>query len=314
MNKMNKNKEIKDWVIKQDLGMNNQHQMVINEMSAVFSESSTVHDAMNRYAKTAEYIEKLSSDIDFDYCCIKAMRVYPHFNTDLNIAISPVDFKRVIAALEKDNWSRRSRWSQFKENIAERGKRKLVTDSSRGHSEIHLYPGLSWHGYEYCSPKDVLHNRKRYTMNKVEIWNTNNSLDIVSNIGHALFERYKFTSGELFHLFSVIEKSSERELSIALEIANKNGWEEGLYKCIELIKDLHSREGVKYPILLPRSLLWVAWRSRFKWQLQRFQLVGALMELFFNIIWSGNVYKIYSFLKKKAVGSSGLEKKYGDML
>lgn len=308
---MNDNKnDLIDWLKLQDIDIDDPSSTTLNELSAAVTNDKRFSDALNAYGRTAEYIDKLSKDYDFKYCCIKAIRVYPHFNTDLNIAIYKEDFSRIIKILEDLGWSRRSRWSQFKEDIAERGKRKMVLNSNNQLSEIHLYPGLSWHGFEYTSPNDVMLNRKYVTFQNTETYNTNNTLDIVSNIGHALFERYKFTAGEIFHVSSVIKEATSNELEEAKKIANRNGWGKGLEKTINLIINLRESENIRYPLIISNKILWESWRERFSFQLQNHKPLSACLELLFNWIWSGPIYKAYSILKKIFAGKSGIEKKY----
>ena len=65
----------------------------------------------------------------------------------------------------------------------------------------------------------------------------NYSLDMISNIRHALFERY-FTAGEVFHVSSIIMESSSAEMLAARDIATKNGWGNGFEKTVALISEL----------------------------------------------------------------------------
>ena len=307
---MNMENNLINWLRDQYISIDEKNDLVLNELSAAISQEDKFSDALNAYQNTAKYVDKLSKEHNFQYCCIKAIRVYPHFNTDLNIAIFKEDFPRIIKMLEDLGWSRRSMWSQFKEDIAERGKRKMVYSSNNKLSEIHLYPGLSWHGFEYTSPNDVMLHRKYITFMEAETYNTNNTMDIVSNIGHALFERYKFTAGEIFHVSSVINKSTKHELDEAQKIANKNGWGKGLKKTINLIINLRESKNIKYPITIDSEILWESWRERFSFQLRNKKPFSACLELLFNWVWSGPIYKIYSILKKTISGKSGIEKKY----
>ena len=86
---------------------------------------------------------------------------------------------------------------------------------------------MSWHGFEYTSPEDVLNNREKIQLFNSDVFNTNNCLDLISNIGHALFERYKITSGEVFHLQSILNDISDDQMSLAEDISKKNGWHNG---------------------------------------------------------------------------------------
>lgn len=308
---MNLNSELSDWLGQQDVNTNDLTSLVVNEVAAAISDSDKVSASLLAYKLTADYVETLAQENDFEYSCIKALRVYSHFNTDLNIAVRPEEFEKIITLLEARGWSRRSWWSQFKENIAERGKRKLVCDASRGFSEIHLYPGLSWHGFEYTSPQDVLDNKEAILFGELETYNTNHSLDMVSNIGHALFERYKFTAGEVFHVSSIIMAASSEEMSVAKDIARRNGWGRGFEKVVALILDLRRQENVTYPLLIDQKILWSTWRERFSFQLTHGRPISAFLEMLFNWVWSGPIYVMYSKLKKFVVGQSGIEKKYG---
>lgn len=311
---MENNQQLIEWLEKQNISLISTADIVNNEVSAVISSNIKILDSLDAYKKTADYVYKLSEKNEFDFCCIKAIRTYSHFNTDLNIAVNKYDFKKIIKLLEDDGWSRRSRWSQFKENIAERGKRKLVCDSSRGLSEIHLYPGLSWHGFEYASPEQVLENKNLIKFQGKDTYNTNKSLDLISNIGHALFERYKFTAGEIFHVGSIIDSSTELEIENAIQITEKNGWNKSFKKTIDLIKKLKESNNISYPILIKKNLLWLAWKERILFQLKSLKPISALVELLFNLIWSGPIYTLYSKIKKIFLGKSGIEKKYGDLL
>ncbi|EHQ56709.1 hypothetical protein OMB55_00004210 [gamma proteobacterium HIMB55] len=310
---MMKNDELTNWLYRQDVDVHDLSSAIVNEVAAVVSDSPNVAAALLAYERTADYVEKLATEHDFEYSCIKAIRVYAHFNTDLNIAVRPENFPEIIKLLEERGWSRRSWWSRFKEDIAERGKRKLVCDASRGLSEIHLYPGLSWHGFEYTSPDDVLVNRTRTPFGDHETYNTNNSLDLIANLGHALFERYKFTAGEVYHVSSIIHASSPDDLANAENIARSNGWGDGFKAVIALVRELRSLEEMTYPLLIDKSILWATWRERFSFQMKQGKLISALLEVLFNWIWSGPVYTIYSRSKKILGGQSGLEKKYGNV-
>ena len=307
---MSTNNNLIDWLELQDIDLDDLNNTTLNELSAAVSNDTRFSDALTAYVNTAKYVDKLSIDYNFKYCCIKAIRIYPHFNTDLNISIYKEDFPRIIKLLEDLGWSRRSKWSQFKEDIAERGKRKMTYTSDSQLSEIHLYPGLSWHGFEYTSPDDVILNRKYIKFLNTETYNTNNSLDIVSNIGHALFERYKFTAGEIFHVSSIISKASSAEIKEASNIAYKNGWGKGLEKTINLITKLRESKNIKYPIPIDNKILWESWRERFSFQLKNGRPFSACFEFLFNWVWSGPIYKMYSILKKIFSGQSGIEKKY----
>lgn len=310
---MNLNNELSDWLSQQDVNTNDLTSIIVNEVAAATSGSDKVSASLVAYKKTADYVEKLAQENNFEYSCIKALRVYSHFNTDLNIAVRPEKFEKIITLLEARGWSRRSWWSQFKEDIAERGKRKLVCDSNQGLSEIHLYPGLSWHGFEYTSPQDVLDNKTSVLFGELETYNTNHSLDMVSNIGHALFERYKFTAGEVFHVSSIIMAASADEMLVAKDIARRNGWENGFEKTVALISELRLQENVTYPVLIDQKILWSTWRERFSFQLKNRKPMSACLEMLFNWVWSGPIYKVYSKLKKFFVGQSGIEKKYGNI-
>lgn len=308
---MNLDNQLINWLDKQDMNNNDLNNTVINEVSAVVSKSESVLSYFENYKNTAEYVEKIAKENNFEYCCIKALRVYSHFNTDLNIAVKPEDFEKIITILESLGWSRRSWWSQFKENVAERGKRKLVCKSDLALSEIHLYPGLSWHGFEYTSPKDVLDNKISTIFGPSNTYNTNHSLDMVSNLGHALFERYKFTAGEVFHVSSIIMASSDEDMEIAKNIAISNGWGKGFEQAVAFVTKLRNMENVSYPILIDKKILWGVWRERFCYQLRRGRPFSALLEMLFNWVWSGPIYTVYSKLKKLMAGKSGIEKKYG---
>jgi len=310
---MNLDNQLLHWLDKQDMNNDNLTNTVVNEVSAVASKSESVLLFYENYKNTVEYVEKIAQENNFEYCCIKALRVYSHFNTDLNIAVKPEDFKKIITILESLGWSRRSWWSQFKENVAERGKRKLVCTSDLAVSEIHLYPGLSWHGFEYASPKDVLDNKISTIFESANTYNTNHSLDMVSNLGHALFERYKFTAGEVFHVSSIIMTSSDVDMEIAKNIAISNGWGKGFERAVDLVTKLRNMENVSYPILIDKKILWGVWRERFFYQLRRGKPFSALLEILFNWVWAGPIYTVYSKLKKLMAGKSGIEKKYGDV-
>ena len=121
------NSELSDWLRQQDINTGNLASIIVNEVAASISNNDKVSASLTAYKKTADYVERLfAQENDFEYSCIKALRVYSHFNTDLNIAVRPENFEKIITLLEARGWSRRSWWSQFKEDIAERGKRKLV--------------------------------------------------------------------------------------------------------------------------------------------------------------------------------------------
>ncbi len=310
---MNLNNELSDWLSQQDVDTNDLTSIIVNEVAATISDSGKVTASLEAYKKTADYVERLAQENNFEYSCIKALRVYTHFNTDLNIAVRPEKFDKIITLLEARGWSRRSWWSQFKEDIAERGKRKLVCDPNQGLSEIHLYPGLSWHGFEYTSPQDVLDNKISVLFGELETYNTNHSLDMVSNIGHALFERYKFTAGEVFHVSSIIMAASSAEMSVAKDIARRNGWGKGFEETVALISELRLKENVTYPVLIDNKILWAAWRERFSFQFKHAKPVSACLEILFNWVWSGPIYIAYSKIKKFLSGQAGIEKKYGDL-
>lgn len=310
---MNFNKDLSEWLSLQNVNTSDLPNTIINEVAATISDNEKVAASFQAYQKTADYVEQLAIENSFEYSCIKAIRVYSHFNTDLNIAVMPEQFEKIITLLEARGWSRRSKWSQFKEDIAERGKRKLVCVPDQGLSEIHLYPGLSWHGFEYTSPRDVLNNKISVLFGESKTYNTNHSLDMVSNIGHALFERYKFTAGEVFHISTVIMAANTDDMLTAQNIAKNNGWGSGFDKTVALISDLRRQEGITYPMLIDRSILWSTWRERFAFQLKHRKPFSAVLEMFFNWVWSGPIYTIYSKLKKLFAGQSGLEKKYGDL-
>ena len=136
---------------------------------------------------------------------------------------------------------------------------------------------------------------------------------MVSNIGHALFERYKFTAGEVFHVSSIIMAASSAEMLVAEHIARRNGWENGFEKTVALISELRLQENVTYPVLIPQEILWLTWRERFSFQLKQRKPMSACLEMLFNWVWSGPIYAGYSRLKKLFVGQSGIEKKYGNV-
>ena len=310
---MKKDRHLIDWLNKSNYSTKEDLNVIKNEISVVFSQNPLIADSFNRYQKTASYVNDFFEENKLDYSCIKAIRVYSHFNTDLNIAIRKEDFKRIIKLLEKDGWSRRSWWSQFKENIAEHGKRKLVCNKDRGLSEIHLYPGLSWHGFEYTSPEDVLNNREKIQLFNSDVFNTNNCLDLISNIGHALFERYKITSGEVFHLQSILNDISDDQMSLAEDISKKNGWHNGFMLMKDFISEKYEEPAQNFPILINKNILWSAWIERFNFQIKNLRFFSALIEMVFNLVWSGPVYKLYSAIKKLFTGKTGIEKKYGDI-
>ncbi len=310
---MLKDKELKKWLDENNQLNKENLNVVSNEISVLFSDNSQVTESFERYKNTTKYVHSFFKNLGLDYCCIKALRVYSHFNTDLNIAVRKDDFNNIIQFLEEDGWSRRSRWSQFKENIAEHGKRKLVCNKGRHLSEIHLYPGLSWHGFEYTSPDDVLINREETTFFNNQVYNTNKSLDLISNIGHALFERYKVTSGEAFHLITLFNECTNDEIRLAEKLTKKNGWGNSFILMKGFINSLSNQPTNTFPILINRKILWSAWAERFIFQIRNFRLFSAFIELAFNIIWSGPIYKLYSILKKIFTGKTGIEKKYGDL-
>lgn len=266
-----------------------------------------------KYLKTAGYVEDLFSKNNINYCAIKAFRNYKHFNTDLNISVSSKDFKKIILLLESLGWSRRDWWSQFKENISEYGKRKMVFLNSRDLCEIHLYPGLSWHGFEYWNHSQIMDNSLKCEIDGYTFQNTNIIGDIVCNIGHAFFERYKLTAGEIYFLNSAIKKLNVEQRKTIDNIFSQNGWGVTLISIEELIKDNFGKDQ-SYPILIPRPLLEKAWYSRFVYYFKLFNPIAAFLEYIFNIIWSGSPYKIYSFVKKSLTGQNGIEKKYKDIL
>ena len=159
-----------------------------------------------------------------------------------------------------------------------------------------MYPGLSWHGFEYTSPQDVLNNRILIEFGELETYNTNHSLDMVSNIGHAL-ERYKLTAGEVFHVSSIIMAASSGEMSVAKDVAHRNGWGSGFDKTVTLILELRARDNVSYPVLIDREILWSAWKERFCFQLKHRKPMSACLEMLFNWVWAGPIYMVYSKLK-----------------
>lgn len=304
--------DLMDWIQDQDVNLKNNTELVANEVAAAVSDNKIFSETLMSYKLTAKYIEKMSKKHKFDYCCIKAIRVYSHFNTDLNIVIQPTEFKRVISLLEADGWSRRSKWSQFKENVAEHGKRKLVNAEMTNISEIHLYPGLSWHGSYYASADHVLRDTQ-YIEFGIEVKNNGRCFDLLSNIGHAFFERFKFTAGEVFHISSILQNCSTDDIEKAREIAKYNGWESGFCDGLGLISELRSRTGQSYPVFIHRKVLWKCWRERFIYHLKHGAPVRGCLEILFNWIWSGPVYHFYSSLKRTVTGETAFDKKYKDL-
>ena len=300
--------EIKSYLDRVQINMSD---MINNELAYYCDDKYSIY--YTKYLKTANYVDDLFSKHNFDYCAIKAFRNYKHFNTDLNISVSSKDFKDIILLLESLGWSRRDWWSQFKENVSEYGKRKMVLLNSKEFCEIHLYPGLSWHGFEYWNHSQIMDNSLKCEIDGFSFQNTNIIGDIVCNIGHAIFERYKLTAGEIYFLDCTIKKLDAEQRKAIDNIFLDNGWGVSLVS-IEKLIEINFGKCQSYPIQIPRSILKQAWLTRFVHYLKLFNPLAAILEYTFNIIWSGSLYKFYSFIKKSITGQNGIEKKYKDIL
>ena len=102
------NEDLRSWLAVQCLEGDALAQLILNEVAAVGPQRDDVASALEAYIKTTGYVEKLFQRHGYDYCCIKAFRVYSHFNTDLNIAVAPNMFPEIIRVLESEGRCRRS--------------------------------------------------------------------------------------------------------------------------------------------------------------------------------------------------------------
>ena len=75
---MSLNGELSDWLGRQNVDTSDLTSVIINEVAATLSISDKVSASLIAYQNTADYIESLARDHDFEYSCIKAIRVYSH--------------------------------------------------------------------------------------------------------------------------------------------------------------------------------------------------------------------------------------------
>ena len=301
----------KEWLSRQDIDTSDKSVLIKNELSAETLADENVQVMYDRYLNAAKFFDKFAKMHNLNYTFIKAFRSYKHLNTDINISISTEKFPYVIEQLQKLGWSQRGIWSRFKENIAEHGKRKLTYKIDNSIADIHLYPGLSWHGLEYVSVNDVNSNQDCLHIDDIVVNNTNYTLDLLTNVGHALFERYKFTAGEVFHLGTILQSTSEAQLQLAQKLALKNGWGQSFDSCLHIIRDLYNSEKNKFPVLLPKTLVKAARNERMFFHYKNNNYKSLVLEFIMTQIWSGKIYTMYSRLKKSIYGRTGEEAKYG---
>jgi len=304
-------KHFEEWLSQKEFDREDKRSLIVNELSAEFLSDQKVQALYSRYENAAIFFAKFAEAHKLEYCFIKAFRMYKHFNTDINISISEKNFTYVIEELQKLGWSKRGAWSRFKENIAENGKRKLTHRFDNNIADIHLYPGLSWHGLNYMNFDDIIINSKILDIDSVKLYNTDYGLDLLSNVGHALFERYKLTAGEVFHLGSVLRLISDAQLEQAKVLALKNGWGRSFEDCLQLVYDLYNEDKGYFPFILPKKLVRSARNERISFHFKKRNFKSLILELLMTQIWSGKIYALYSRTKKIINGKTGEEAKYG---
>lgn len=302
------NCELEQWAFGRGMSLTDTEFLVQNEIQSLVQTSRT-KKLHSRFVKTIMYATNVLRELNIEFCVIKGPRHYTYFNSDVNISIAPQDFEKIIRFLEKQGWSRRDRWSQFKENLTERGKRKLVFRDDEKFAEIHLYPGLSWHGFEYLCHETVMSGSQLLLVDGVQTIIPKPVFDIISIFGHCLFERYKLTAGEMFHLEKQMSLLTDEDVEELLLVCGQSGWRMGAEYLIQLVRDSESTQSIDFPLIIEKRVLYRVWRQRFAHTAEVTGFYSALKEVGFNIFWCGPAYAFYSFLKRSFTGSDGFTEK-----
>jgi hypothetical protein len=252
------------------------------------------------YQNTILEIAKTFPELGVDYCLIKALRCYPHINTDVNIVVPKKDFAKIIQAYRSKGWSDRSLFARCKESLAERGKRKLIPPKGATYADIHLYPCVTWHGVPYLSYEWIAKNTLEITQSGITVITSNEVADLLVNYGHCLFERYNLSLGELYHNQMLRESLGENGRLLARNAAHDNGWGHAFDFLDCRIQDWWAGEQKpQTPYFLPRTDLYRIWMLRSIHNLKKGSLLPAIEEPLANFLWLSPIYDVYRFFKRR---------------
>jgi len=215
----------------------------------------------NLFWRNVHEIHQILSKEEIDHIFIKTIRVYECYDWDINILIDQRDWPKALKVFYDCGWRRASIFSHPVAQI-ELGKLLLERKDS---FPIHLHKTVSWNGLEYVPSWLVLSSRSE--VNGIPY--PSKLVDALIYCAQSLFENYKLTLGEIYHLMHVFENVPEEDY---ISLARQNGWSKGAKLVIDTAKKIWNFLKDEKKIELPyrykfKSLLRVwnehAWKKGF---------------------------------------------------
>jgi hypothetical protein len=246
------------------------------------------------YEATLALAAEVFPKLGVRYSLVKALRAHPFANTDVNVMVEPRDYARVLKHLAGEGWSKRPLAARAKEWLAERGKKKLLPPAGQVLAAIHLYPCATWHGLEYLSAAWILAHSAAKEWRGREIVSTDALGDLLLHYGHAAFERYNLTFGELYHHQMARLELGDDGVERARLTAVERGWGRAFELVDRTVRNWWRDPDPPLPrIELSRDDLRRSWRLRSEYLWRCGRPLAALQERVVHAFWLGRARGAY---------------------
>jgi len=247
-----------------------------------------------RYKNTIAYAAKLLNFNHIDFVYIKLFRCYPFYDTNVDVLLPKELWKDAFRILKERGWRLPNTLKRMQQNIVEKGKIKLYPPNKR-YVPLHFYETGSWRGFEYIPISVIYDNSRTIESDGVKIRIPNDEMDFLINCAHAIFENYRLTLGELYHLGKLKEN-----ISIPDDIPRQNGWTKAFKLVNEVVErfwNLNSDQEltIKLPLFLPMERLIECWIERFNFKCKKGSVVSGYSEFITHFFWS-NLIRNYKKL------------------
>jgi hypothetical protein len=245
--------------------------------------ASILAEEQERLTAFLDALEETASALqaeEIPHIWIKHRRSYRFYDSNVDVVVAPGDWNRTVKLLQEQDYTGHV---MFKEPD------KIMFDHPAKRVSVHLHPGVSWNGVPYISSTWLWSNSQ--PQGNEFRREMSDEIEVLIGVGHALFENYEISLGDLVSFGRVLQERSVNSKKLA-SVAAANGWGWGFEQVFAQASSLAEvwtnasdnanvpNHFFDYPYRIPPQVLARAYARRIFSNIRTGRLRNALREVY----------------------------------